>query len=416
MVNIHEEIVVMTMGDRRPIDVLDLATSIKYQLREKNLLYVRDLGDFRPLELARYLGVEDKVALEILRAGGIISGDLKSSPMSYNALKCISEEKGVLTFVKDLDMLLGGGASIGQVTEFVGTPGVGKTQLAMQLCLDVQIPAVCHGLQGRAVIIDTEGVFCSALDRLAQMGEAIISHLRRTIRASGDSAMDEQRHKATAELSVEGLLRGINCIRTHDKTELIAAVARLDQELERDPSVKLVVLDSVAFPFRVAGAVGSGVSSRERERELHVLAMSLHKLAFERRIAVVVINHLGLKFDKSSNTYLMGTAMGSVWHHAVSNRVLLYQQPSATSALGPAPTALPQSRHVRVAHVIKSARHKTGTAFFQITREGVRGLDKAAAAAEEAAVEGAAAGAVGGATSEVAHVAGGVGWKRPLES
>ena len=81
-----------------------------------------------------------------------------------------------------------------------------------------------------------------------------MSHLRRTIRASGDCAMDEQRNKATAELSTEGLSRGINCIRTHDKTELIAAVARLDQNLERDPSVKLIVRDSVGISFPSGGS------------------------------------------------------------------------------------------------------------------------------------------------------------------
>ena len=48
----------------------------------------------------------------------------------------------------------------------------------------------------------------------------------------------------------------------------------------------------------MAGAVGSGASSRGRGKELHVLATSLHKLAFELRIAVFVMNHLGLKFDK----------------------------------------------------------------------------------------------------------------------
>ena len=38
-----------------------------------------------------------------------------------------------------------------------GVPGVGKTQLGMQLALDVQLPAVFAGLAGAAVYIDTGG-------------------------------------------------------------------------------------------------------------------------------------------------------------------------------------------------------------------------------------------------------------------
>ena len=47
--------------------------------------------------------------------------------------------------------------STDQVTEFCGVPGVGKTQLGIQLAVDVQIPVPCGGLGGRAVYIDTEG-------------------------------------------------------------------------------------------------------------------------------------------------------------------------------------------------------------------------------------------------------------------
>jgi RAD51-like protein 2 len=35
----------------------------------------------------------------------------------------------IITFCSDLDAILGGGVPTGQVTEFCGVPGVGKTQL-----------------------------------------------------------------------------------------------------------------------------------------------------------------------------------------------------------------------------------------------------------------------------------------------
>lgn len=36
-------------------------------------------------------------------------------------------------------------------------PGVGKTQLGIQLCVDVQLPECYSGAAGEAVYIDTEG-------------------------------------------------------------------------------------------------------------------------------------------------------------------------------------------------------------------------------------------------------------------
>ena len=39
------------------------------------------------------------------------------------------------------------------ITPFVQVPGVGKTQLGIQLAVDVQIPVACGGLGGKAVYI-----------------------------------------------------------------------------------------------------------------------------------------------------------------------------------------------------------------------------------------------------------------------
>ncbi len=35
----------------------------------------------------------------------------------------------IITFCAELDVVLGGGVATGQITEFCGVPGVGKTQL-----------------------------------------------------------------------------------------------------------------------------------------------------------------------------------------------------------------------------------------------------------------------------------------------
>lgn len=58
-----------------------------------------------------------------------------------------------------MDAMLGGGVKLGQLTEFCGVPGVGKTQLAMQLAVAVQLPGSFGGTAGECIYVDTEGSF-----------------------------------------------------------------------------------------------------------------------------------------------------------------------------------------------------------------------------------------------------------------
>lgn len=71
------------------------------------------------------------------------------------------KSRRIITFCNELDKILGGGVAVGQVTEFCGLPGLGKTQIGIQLCIDVQIPKAFGGLGGEAIYIDTEGLASS---------------------------------------------------------------------------------------------------------------------------------------------------------------------------------------------------------------------------------------------------------------
>ena len=48
---------------------------------------------------------------------------------------------------------LGGGIPLGRITEMCGPPGIGKTQLSIQLAVDVTIPELFGGLGKQAVYI-----------------------------------------------------------------------------------------------------------------------------------------------------------------------------------------------------------------------------------------------------------------------
>jgi len=53
---------------------------------------------------------------------------------------------------------LGGGVPVGRITEMCGPPGIGKTQLSIQLAVDVTIPELFGGLGKQAVYIGKYGM------------------------------------------------------------------------------------------------------------------------------------------------------------------------------------------------------------------------------------------------------------------
>jgi predicted ATP-dependent serine protease len=57
----------------------------------------------------------------------------------------------IVTFCKRIDTLLGGGISLGSLTELAGLPGTGKTQLAMQLCVNARLPTRLGGVRQRRI-------------------------------------------------------------------------------------------------------------------------------------------------------------------------------------------------------------------------------------------------------------------------
>ena len=88
------------------------------------------------------------------------------------------KKKRIVTFCKEIDdgLFGGGGVPVGEMTEFCGVPGVGKTQMSMQLAINVQIPPNYGGLGGGCVYIDTEGSLM--VERLEEMAAAMLERLK----------------------------------------------------------------------------------------------------------------------------------------------------------------------------------------------------------------------------------------------
>jgi len=159
----------------------------------------------------------------------------------------------------------------------------GKTQLAMQLSLLVQLPPELGGLSGSTCYLTTD----------MELETRRLDELSRT-------------HPLLVTSSTRCTLDDINTIRT-PTVDLLANVLRtsLPQFIEASSApgrrpVKLLVIDSIADLF-LALEKTTTATLVERSRNLNELSLLLHSLASKRQIAVVVINRAQDIFDWSSN-------------------------------------------------------------------------------------------------------------------
>lgn len=269
-------------------------------------------------------------------------------------------------------------------------PGVGKTQLSIQLALDVQIPACFpQGINGKCIYIDTEGSF--HIERAHTMAEAVSQHLKRTMygkrKLDGSYELEPNikaaRESAVLQYTNEQFLNDIHLIRVHDSTELLAVISRLPTLMDQTLNVKLIMIDSIAFPFRQ-----NLHDVASRTRILAGIALNLQKIAHERQVAVVVTNHVTTKFNKNkgqkqpnedrtpdefdkvvgadstirdifnTSTELL-PALGDTWSHAITNRMMMHYH-----------------KGDRCASLMKSSSIKCSSCVFTITEDGIRDVSK----------------------------------------
>ena len=178
------------MASIREITSLPISQSILQLLSTHGFRYVSDLKNVTPFDLASELGIEPTTAAIVLETalGSVHEDGSKSTNNSAQTtakdllLKFSTQCRPIITFCKSLDIILGGGIQIGQITEFCGVPGIGKTQLAIQLSLNVQIPEIFSGNAGDAIYIDTEGSFTP--ERANEMAIELSSHLQKIAKVS----------------------------------------------------------------------------------------------------------------------------------------------------------------------------------------------------------------------------------------
>ena len=185
--------------------------------------------------------------------GSVEPGEEKNAPQT--AASILSSQynhqglrtRPIISFAQSIDSLLGGGFQPKEVSEIVGMPGVGKSQLAMQLCVDTKLPKGFGGVEGHSVYIDSEGSFSP--ERCYDMAKALVNHLQGSVqRSNGKKRFPEN-------YSAETIMDSIHVFRVYDETSQSATIQSMPEFMKKMEDlgcpIKLLVVDSIAFHYRV---------------------------------------------------------------------------------------------------------------------------------------------------------------------
>ena len=277
---------------------------------------------------AQALGIYQEVTTEWANANGESGSSENSNNSRASAVELLQPSSSnnqtaaggsIITFCRALDTILQGGLALGELTELAGPPGAGKTALAMQLAVDAALPVAFGGVHGGTVYVDTEGSFSA--ERCHALAAALLRHVRGAWQKRAAATAMPQWHATP-----EDLLAGIHVVRVHDAATLAAVLAgtlpRLLQENSTTEAmpIRLVVLDSLAFPYRAAPPDADFVA---RTRQLTAQAAALAQLAARHACAVLAVNQMTTKMVTGTATTITVTTTAAAavnWSPRWANR------------------------------------------------------------------------------------------------
>jgi RAD51-like protein 2 len=357
----------------REISTFPLSLQQKNKLLKKGFKNINDLQNLTPTELAKEIEVSKEEALEILKIikkeennyiinEGVSAFDLlKKDLLNNNKINFIT------TFNSSMDEMLGGGIPLGKITEFSGVPGIGKTQLGIQLSINVNIPSILDGVEGECIYIDTEGSF--VIERVIEMSNSLINYIKQILLNNEEKRINEEdKTKIIENFNLEYILSRIHYFRIHDYVEQIGLINILPNIIEKKFNIKLIIIDSVAFHFR-----HDFEDMRIRSKLLNNLSQSLLNIANKYNIAIVLMNQMTTKINKinnnnqnnqnnnnnnnntNNNETILIPALGENWGYLCNNRIILYWNDGK-----------------RYANLFKSSIKKENTISFIITKDGIR--------------------------------------------
>jgi DNA repair protein RadA len=294
------------------------------KLRESGYIDIMSIAVSSPSELADAAEIGETTATKII-LNARKQADIGGFETGNALLDKRSKIGHLISGSKTLDELLGGGFETQSIIELFGEYGSGKTQIAHQLCVIVQLPKEQGGLEGHAYYIDTENTFRP--ERIVQMAEAY-------------------------ELNPDEVLEKIHVARAYNSNHQMLLVDKV-KELSSDTQARLLVVDSLTAHFR-AEYIGRGALA-DRQQKLNKHMHDLLRWSDLNNGVVCVTNQVSAKPDAffGDPTRPIG---GHIVGHTATFRVYLRK------SKGPK----------RIARLIDSPHLPEGEAVFSIMKEGIR--------------------------------------------
>jgi len=294
------------------------------KLRESGFTDLMDIAVISPQELASIAEIGLTTATRIIQEAGkkVQKDEFKTGNEILEKRQQVGK---ISTGSKTFDELLGGGFESQAIIELFGEFGSGKTQIAHQLCVIVQLPKEKGGLEGHAFYIDTENTFRP--ERIKQMAEGF-------------------------DLDPNDVLSKIHVARAYNSSHQMLLVDKV-KELSKEVPARLLVVDSLTAHFR-AEYVGRGTLA-DRQQKLNRHMHDLLRWSDLNNGVVCVTNQVAAKPDAffGDPTRPIG---GHIVGHTATFRIYLRK------SKGPK----------RIARLIDSPHLPEGEAIFSITEKGIR--------------------------------------------
>lgn len=214
-----------------------------------------------------------------------------------------------------------GGFMTTKVIEIAGSPGCGKSTLALQLCIQACCPEYLGGLDGRALYINTDGKF--SLDRLKQMIEAKIENLKFLNHSLKN---DKQFHFIDYDMSYFEnhiiVQDGVPSVDEFDGT-----LEDIDRFCKLNTDIRLVVIDTIGSIYRGIDTGKNGIVSRAKV--LCNTMKKLKKIAENYNVCVLTINQVSAIIDDLNplssllNQNKIQASLGLVWSNSLNARIIL---------------------------------------------------------------------------------------------
>ncbi|ADI75006.1 DNA repair and recombination protein RadA [Methanohalobium evestigatum Z-7303] len=257
------------------LDHVGPATAQK--LRESGYNSVEAIAVASPTDLSLSADIGESAASKIINSarrsaniGGFETGDL--------VMERRKQVGKLSTGCSEFDEMMEGGIDTQSITELYGEFGSGKTQIAHQLAVNVQLPNEQGGLNGSVIFIDTENTFRP--ERIKQMVQGASEH-------------------HNIDYDPEEFLKNIHVARAYNSNHQIllmdSAMELAEESKNWEQPVRLLIVDSLTAHFR-AEYIGRGTLA-DRQQKLNKHLHALQRFSDLYNAVIIVTNQVMSKPD-----------------------------------------------------------------------------------------------------------------------